>query len=62
MCGSGDARFNVRRKMFVVGEKISLLNGRKVKVVKLLGQGGQGAVYDVEENGRHYALKWYLPE
>lgn len=48
--------------MFSNGEVVSLLDGRKVKIVKLLGQGGQGAVYDVIENGKHYALKWYLPE
>lgn len=30
------------------------------KVVSLLGAGGQGEVYDVECNGKHYALKWYF--
>lgn len=29
------------------------------KVISLLGAGGQGEVYDVELNGKHYALKWY---
>ena len=32
----------------------------KYKVVSLLGAGGQGEVYDVESNGKHYALKWYF--
>lgn len=48
--------------MFSNGEIVSLLDGRKVKIIKLLGQGGQGAVYDVVEKDKHYALKWYLPE
>ncbi len=29
------------------------------KVIKFLGAGGQGEVYDVECKGKHYALKWY---
>jgi len=32
----------------------------RYKVVSLLGAGGQGEVYDVECNGKHYALKWYF--
>jgi len=32
----------------------------KYRVVTLLGAGGQGEVYKVECNGRHYALKWYF--
>ena len=31
------------------------------KVVKLLGSGGQGEVYDIEVGAKHYALKWYYP-
>lgn len=34
-------------------------SSNKYKVVSLLGAGGQGEVYDVELNGKHYALKWY---
>ena len=34
-------------------------SGNKYIVQKLLGAGGQGEVYDVECNGKHYALKWY---
>ncbi len=48
--------------MFNKDQEIILSNKQKVKVVRLLGQGGQGAVYEVESNGNKYALKWYLPE
>ena len=48
--------------MFSKDNVITLTNGQKVKVIKLLGQGGQGAVYEVESEGVYYALKWYLPE
>ncbi len=34
-------------------------SSNKYKVISLLGAGGQGEVYDVELNGKHYALKWY---
>ena len=32
-------------------------SGNKYTVVNLLGAGGQGEVYDVECDGKHYALK-----
>lgn len=35
-------------------------SSNKYKVKKMLGAGGQGEVYDVECNGKHYALKWYF--
>lgn len=35
-------------------------SGNKYVVVNLLGAGGQGEVYDVECDGKHYALKWYF--
>ena len=33
----------------------------EVKVIKLLGAGGQGQVYKVRLNGKEYALKYYFP-
>ncbi len=34
--------------------------GNIYKVIKMLGSGGQGEVYDVTCNSNHYALKWYF--
>ncbi len=42
------------------GQKIELSDGSSVTVKKKLGEGGQGAVYVVENSsGEQYALKWY---
>ena len=38
---------------------ITLTNGQTARVLQLLGQGGQGAVYAVDLNGQKMALKWY---
>lgn len=43
------------------GETIKLTNGDSITVRQKLGEGGQGAVYKVNYNGKDYALKWYLP-
>lgn len=37
-------------------------SGYKYTINKLLGEGGQGAVYDVTRDGKHVALKWYHKE
>lgn len=34
----------------------------QIRVLNLLGAGGQGEVYKVELNGKQYALKYYFPE
>ena len=38
---------------------ITLTNGQTARVLQFLGQGGQGAVYSVDLNGKTMALKWY---
>lgn len=35
-------------------------SSNQYQVVSLLGAGGQGEVYDVVCNGKHFALKWYF--
>ncbi len=41
------------------GFRLKTLMGGNVKVVKYLAEGGQGAVYVVDCNGKQKALKWY---
>lgn len=42
-----------------VNQSVRLLNGASAKVLKVLGEGGQGIVYLVDVGGRKMALKWY---
>ena len=44
---------------FKQGEKIKIKSGGYASIIKKLGQGGQGIVYEVEYAGKRYALKWY---
>ncbi|MDR3201225.1 MAG: hypothetical protein LBT68_07175, partial [Spirochaetales bacterium] len=46
---------------FGQGEKIALSGGAYAEVIRKLGEGGQGSVYEVAVNGKSYALKWYHP-
>lgn len=46
-------------KSFKIGDKILLSNGVEVSIVKELGQGTQGTVYQVNCGGNAYALKCY---
>ena len=43
-----------------VGTELTSECGKKYKVNKYLGAGGQGEVYDVSSDSNHYALKWYF--
>ena len=43
-----------------VGTTLTSESLQRYKVISLLGAGGQGEVYDIECNGKHYALKWYF--
>lgn len=40
-------------------EVIKTIDGKDIKVLELLGAGGQGTVYKVNYEGKKYALKWY---
>ncbi|MDR2865553.1 MAG: hypothetical protein LBV68_08095 [Spirochaetaceae bacterium] len=44
---------------FTPGTRISLMYGKIAEVVRKLGEGGQGIVYEVKVDGKPYALKWY---
>ena len=46
-------------KYFRPGALVPIEIGGEAKVLKKLGEGGQGAVYLVEYQGKNYALKWY---
>lgn len=45
---------------YKTGDNVPLLEGGSVKIKKELGRGGQGIVYQVEQNGQSKALKWYF--
>lgn len=36
------------------------LGSEKIRIIQKIGEGGQGAVYKVDLNGKEYALKWYF--
>jgi eukaryotic-like serine/threonine-protein kinase len=47
--------------VFQIGEDVPLrASGRVARVQRFIGEGGQGAVYDVSINGQSAALKWYF--
>ena len=45
--------------MLKANTNTSLTNGQTATVFRVLGQGGQGTVYEVNLNGKKMALKWY---
>lgn len=42
------------------GTLLTTDGGESLRVIKLLGAGGQGEVYEVDQAGQRYALKWYF--
>lgn len=44
-----------------VGDKVTSTNNIEYTIVKLLGAGGQGEVYEVKAGKDRLALKWYFP-
>lgn len=45
--------------MLNAGDQLNSVNNVAYQVVRLLGAGGQGEVYEVSAGGKGYALKWY---
>jgi serine/threonine protein kinase len=44
---------------FNAGYKIALVDGEQAEVIRKIGAGGQGIVYEVLLRSKRYALKWY---
>lgn len=44
---------------FSVGSEFSARSGNKYSIQRLIGEGGQGCVYEASCEGENYALKWY---
>ena len=44
---------------FKTGYKTALVEGGHAEVIRKIGEGGQGIVYEVTIKHKHYALKWY---
>lgn len=46
-------------EILAVGTSLKTRSGVTITIRKLLGEGGQGWVYEVDYNGEYKALKWY---
>ena len=44
---------------FEKGFKLRTYNGKQIEIIKYLGGGGQGSVYEIDYGGEKKALKWY---
>ncbi|MDU1413383.1 MAG: protein kinase [Clostridium sp.] len=40
--------------------RLTSQSGKEYYIIRKLGEGGQGEVYEVKNNEKHYALKWYF--
>lgn len=47
-------------KELSANDYVSLTNGSRAKIIRELGRGGQGIVYQVDVAGQSMALKWYI--
>lgn len=46
-------------KQLEPGTQIATKSGTKLSIIRFLGEGGQGSVYEVDYGGMRKALKWY---
>lgn len=47
-------------RSFRDNQRVMTQSGKSLNIVKFLGAGGQGEVYEANYNGRRLALKWYF--
>ena len=45
-----------------IGGKLKSTNGIEYEILKKIGEGGQGEVYEVKCGNERLALKWYNPQ
>jgi serine/threonine protein kinase len=55
----GGANMEGNESILPIGFRINTYNGKAVEVLKYLGGGGQGDVYEVKYGDERKALKWY---
>jgi len=47
---------------FSIGDTITTQSGMSVEIIRFIGEGGQGQVYEVQSNENRWALKYYTKE